>query len=166
MKRFLPGVLFILALCGFQSAVAEPDYKRIEMEIDVETSANDLWAIVGGYCDIQTWLNIDCEISSGDGNIGTVRVLLGGKITEILVAQTDLSYGYTQPAEPGEHYNLYHGFMEAKPVDANTSKLRYTVVYDVSNLPDQAAREADMAARRGNFEAALKNMKALAEAAY
>lgn len=166
MKRFLPGVLFILALCGFQTAVAEPDYKRIEMEINVETSASDLWATVGGYCDIQTWLNIDCKISSGDGNIGTVRVLLGGKITEVLVAQTDLSYGYTQPAKEGEYYNLYHGFMEAKPVDAKTSKLRYTVVYDVSNLPDQAARDADIAARRGTFEAALTNMKSLAEAAH
>jgi hypothetical protein len=77
---------------------------------------------------------------------------------------TDLSYGYTQPAREGQFYNLYHGFMEAKPVTERTSKLIYTLVYDVSDRPDQAAKDADVARRRGMFEGALKNMKELAEA--
>ena len=83
---------------------------------------------------------------------------------EIDVARTDLSYGYTQPAKEGQFYNLYHGFLEAKPVTAQTSRLLYTLVYDISDKPDQAARNADVAARRARFEGALKNMKALAEA--
>jgi hypothetical protein len=36
-------------------------------------------------------------------------------------------------------------------------------MYDVSNLADQAAKDADIARRKGMFETALKNMKALAE---
>ena len=64
----------------------------------------------------------------------------------------------------GQFYNLYHGFMEARPVTDRTSKMLYTLVYDVSNLPDKAAKDADVARRRGMFENALKNMKALAEA--
>ena len=133
------------------------------MEIDVEKSAGELWAVVGGYCDIRVWANIECKISSGDGNIGTVRVLLGGAITEIMVAQTDLSYGYAQPVEEGQFYDIYHGFMEAKPVDENNSKLLYTIVYDLSNFPDQAAKDADMARRRGQFDKALMDIKTLAE---
>jgi hypothetical protein len=39
----------------------------------------------------------------------------------------------------------------------------YTLVYDVSNLADQAAKDADVARRRGAFENALQNMKNLAE---
>jgi hypothetical protein len=39
----------------------------------------------------------------------------------------------------------------------------YTLMYDVSNLPDKAAKDADVARRKGMFEPALKNMKALAE---
>ena len=163
MKRFLLAVVFFQILFTVEAAVAGPEYTRIEMEIDVEKSASDLWATVGGYCAIREWANIDCEITSGDGEMGTVRVLIGGSIVEILVAQTDLSYGYTQPVQEGQFYNLYHGFMEAKPIDANRSKLVYTLVYDQSNLPDQAAREADIAQRRGMFEGALKNIKALAE---
>jgi hypothetical protein len=33
----------------------------------------------------------------------------------------------------------------------------------VSNLPDQAAKDADMARRRGMFEGALASMKEIAE---
>jgi hypothetical protein len=96
--------------------------------------------------------------------MGTVRVLAGGRVIEVLVAQTDLAYGYTQPAREGQFYNLYHGFMEAKPVGADTSKIVYTLVYDVSDKPDQAAKDADIERRRGMFETALQNMKRIAEA--
>ena len=107
---------------------------------------------------------MDCAITSGDGGMGTVRVLAGGRVTEILVAQTELSYGYTQPAREGQFYNLYHGFMEARPVTNGTSKMLYTLVYDVSDKADQAAKDADIARRRGMFETALNNIKTIAEA--
>jgi len=146
-------------------AFAEPEYTTIKLEIDIAKPAKEVWAKVGGYCDISKWLNnVDCVITSGDGGVGTVRVLAGGRVTEILVAQTELSYGYTQPAREGQFYNLYHGFMEARPVTDRTSKMLYTLVYDVSDKTDQAAKDADIARRRGMFEGALKNMKALAEA--
>src|SRR5690554_1640589 len=144
-------------------ALAEPEYVTIEMEIDVAKPADAVWAAVGGYCDIGEWLNIDCEITSGDGGMGTVRVLAGGRVTEVLVAQTDLSYGYTQPPREGQFYDLYHGFMEAKPVGPESSKILYTLVYDVSDKPDQAAKDADVQRRRGMFQTALENMKRIAE---
>ena len=40
----------------------------------------------------------------------------------------------------------------------------YTLVYDVSNLENQEAKDADMARRRGMFEGMLVNMKDIAEA--
>jgi hypothetical protein len=167
MKR--PSTLTAFATCGALAAAAcalaaEPEYKTIEMQIDVAKPAKDVWAKVGGYCDIATWLKVECAITSGNGGIGTVRVLAGGRVTEILVAKTDLSYGYTQPVREGQFYNLYHGFMEAKPVSATTSKILYTLVYDISDKADQAAKDADVAQRRTRFEGALKTMKELAEA--
>jgi hypothetical protein len=134
------------------------------MEIDVAKPAAAVWARVGGYCDISKWLDVDCVTKSGDGGIGTVRVLGGGRVTEILVGRTELSYGYTQPVREAQFYNLYHGFLEARPVTAQTSRLLYTLMYDISDKPDQAARQADMAQRRERFEGALKKMKMLAEA--
>ena len=153
----------VVAMAATASA-AEPEYTTIELEIEIAKPAKEVWAKVGGYCDISKWLNnVDCAITSGDGGMGTVRVLAGGRVTEILVAQTELSYGYTQPAREGQFYNLYHGFMEARPITPTTTKMLYTLVYDVSDKADQAAKDADIARRRGMFETALKNMKALAE---
>jgi len=165
MSRTLSILGAVGAMVFATGALAQPEYVRIEMEIDVDKSAQDVWDKVGGYCDISVWFaGLDCEITSGDGGMGTVRVLAGGRVVEILVAMTDLSYGYTQPVNEGQFYNLYHGFMEARPVNRRSSKLLYTLVYDVSNLADQAAKDADMARRRTQFEGALATMKELSEA--
>jgi hypothetical protein len=168
MTRTFPAQLlrhgFIAALFAVMPlAAAEPEYATIRMEIDVARPAQVVWAKVGKYCDIREWLNVDCKITSGDGGIGTVRVLAGGRVAEILVAQTELSYGYTQPVKDGQFYNLYHGFMEARPVTANTSRIIYTLLLDVSDKPDKAAKDADIAGRKTRFEAALANMKKIAE---
>jgi hypothetical protein len=162
MKKALLSLIAAPAILLSSYTLAQ-EYVTIEMEIDVASSAEQTWAAVGDYCDISEWLGIDCTITSGEGGIGTVRVLASGRITEVLVAQTPLSYGYTQPAVEGQFYNLYHGFMEARAVDANSSKLIYTLMLDVSNLADQAAKDADVTRRRATFERALGNMKTMAE---
>ena len=165
MKRHVIAALVGSIAFASHALAADPQYMTIKMEIDVARPAAAVWAKVGGYCDITKWLDVtDCVIKSGDGGIGTVRLLRGGQVTEILVAKTDLSYGYTQPVREGQFYILYHGFVEARPVTAQTSKLLYTLMYDISDKPDQAARQADVAQRRTRFEGALKNMKKLAEA--
>jgi hypothetical protein len=156
-------LIALVALLAARAAFAAPEYTTIALEIDVAKPAREVWAKVGGYCDIAEWFAVDCEITSGHGGFGTVRELAGGRVTEILVAQTELSYGYTQPVREGQFYNLYHGFMEARPVTATTSKLLYTLVYDISDKPDKAAKDADIAQRRTRFETALAMMKAIAE---
>ena len=163
MKRFLLGFFAIPTLLVSAAVSAQPEFVTIEMEIDVAKPATEVWAMVGGYCDISEWLGIDCELTFGDGDMGSVRALAGGRIVEIMGAQTELSYGYTQPVQEGAFYNLYHGFMEARPVSATSSKLYYTLVLDVSNLADQAAKDADIARRRATFERALGAMRDLAE---
>jgi hypothetical protein len=165
MYRYVIAVLIGTVAFAAPARAADPQYLTIKMEIDVAKPAAAVWAKVGGYCDITKWLDVtDCAIKSGDGGIGTVRLLRGGQVTEILVAKTDLSYGYTQPVREGQFYNLYHGYLEAKPVTAQTSKLLYTLMYDISDKADEAARKADVAQRRTRFEGALTNMKKLAEA--
>jgi len=163
MRCVLKPVLAVVALLVFFPAAAQ-EYVTIDMEIEINKPAAEVWEKVGNYCAISEWLRLPCEITSGDGGMGSVRSLLGGRIIEIMVAQTALSYGYTQPEVEGEFYNLYHGFMEAKPMTDSTTKMLYTLTYDVSNLADQAAKDADIERRRGMFTNALRAMKALAEA--
>jgi hypothetical protein len=133
------------------------------MSIDVDRPAQAVWAKVGKFCDLGVWAKVDCTITTGDGDIGSVRSIAGGRVTEIMVGKTELSYGYAQPPVAGNPYNLYHGFLEARPVSATTSRLLYTLMYDASQLPDQAAKDADIARRRAMFEGALRSMKEIAE---
>jgi hypothetical protein len=140
--------------------VPNPTYAVIPLEIAVNKPAADVWKRVGKYCDIGEWLQVPCTITSGkDGEVGAVRSIGN----EILVGRTELSYTYTQPVREGQIYNMYHGTMEARPVTATTSKIVYTLVYDNSQMADDAAREADRMRRVQTFTRALDNMKILAE---
>jgi hypothetical protein len=144
-----------------------PAYVSIPMEITVNKPAADVWAKIGGYCDISKWIspagNVPCEITSGKGEVGTVRKI-AGRIIEVMTAKSEFGYGYTQPAVEGKWYNLYHGFMEVRPVNATSSKILYTLMVDQADKADQAAKDKDVAQRRTQFEGALANMKKLAEA--
>lgn len=144
-------------------AVEAPNYVSIPMEIAVNRPAAEVWKRIGKYCDISEWLPVfpGCQITSGkDGEVGAVRTI--GR--EILVGRTELSYSYAQPVYEGRPYNLYHGTLEARPVTAKTSKIVYTLLYDNSLVPgDAAAKAADVQRRRTMFERGLANMKILAE---
>jgi hypothetical protein len=144
-------------------AIPNPNYASIPMEMTVNRPAAEVWKRVGKYCDIGEWLQVPCKITSGqDNEFGAVRTI-AGTVIEILVGKTELSYTYTQPVRQGQPYNLYHGTLEARPVTATTSKLVYTLIFDNSQLPDEAARAKDLAQRRTRFTQALQNMKTLAE---
>ncbi|MEQ1897121.1 MAG: hypothetical protein ABL971_07005 [Vicinamibacterales bacterium] len=140
--------------------VANPTYVTIPMEVTVNKSAADVWARIGKYCDIKDWFPLACTILSGkEDEIGAVRSVA----TEIMVGKTALSYTYTQAPREGRPYNLYHGTLEARPLTATTSKLVYTLFFDNSMLPDQAAKDKDRAGKIATFTRALENMKILAE---
>ena len=140
-------------------AIPNPHYVSVEMEVDVNRPAAEVWKRVGKYCDIGEWLRANCTILSGtDGQVGVVRSIGN----EVMVGKTEFSYTYTQPVREGRPYNLYHGTLEARPVTATTCRLFYTLVWDNSVIAEDA-READMNNRRTSFTNALNNMKILAE---
>jgi hypothetical protein len=132
------------------------------LEIVVNKPAAEAWKRVGKFCDIGEWLRIgNCAIVSGkDGDFGAVRTTGGN---EVLVGRTELSYTYAQPVRADRPYNMYHGTLEVRPITPTTCKLLYTMFYDNSTLPDDAARRVDMERLRTTFTRALENMKILAE---
>jgi hypothetical protein len=163
----LGGAAIAASLAGSGAAWAkEPEFVSVQMETTVNKPAADVWSKVGGYCDLSKWLSADrevpCVVTSGKGEVGTVR-LIAGRVAEVMTAKSQFGYGYAQPAVEGKWYNHYHGFVEARPINATTSKIVYTLMLDVSDKADQAAKDADLAGRRKQFEAALANMKKIAE---
>ena len=142
--------------------VENPTYTTIPLEIDVNRPAAEVWVRIGKYCDIGEWLQIPsgCKMLSGtEGEVGSVRSVAN----EVLVGKTQYSYTYTQTVRAGRPYNLYHGTLEVRPVTDKTSKIVYTLMYDNSMLPDDAAREKDKLTRTATFQRAMTNMKTLAE---
>jgi len=171
MKTLISAVAALVTFPAIAAAQApapaplqtpNPSYASVVMEIDVNRPAADVWKRVGKYCDIGEWFQMaqPCTITSGkDNEFGAVRSVAN----EILVGRTELSYTYTQPVREGVRYNMYHGTLEARPVTATTSKIVYTLFFDNSNLPDEAAKQTDKDRRRTQFMRGLNNMKILAE---
>jgi hypothetical protein len=58
---------------------------------------------------------------------------------------------------------MYHGTLEARPLGPGRTTLYYTLVWDSSTQPDDAARQKQAESYRLLFEKMLRNMKKLAE---
>lgn len=118
-----------------------------------------VWKKTGGYCDIGAMLKTTCVITSGNGDVGSNR-LIAGRVNEILVAKTSTSYTYAQPMAP----NLYHGTVEVLPDGAGKSLVIYSLLLDPTFGADPATREAKIAERRGFLKLMLGQIKAASEA--
>jgi hypothetical protein len=158
MKMKLAAAALAAGL-GLSGAAGAAEYTTIVQEIAVAKPAETVWKKVGAYCDLGTWLKVKCELTSGTGDVGTVR-RIADRIDEVMVSKTPLSYTYAQPTSD----ILYHGSIEVRPTGANTSKIVYTLFYDTSKMPTPEAKEADKARRATMFKTALETMKGLAEA--
>ena len=139
--------------------VPNPHYVTFSLTQEVNEPASITWARVGKFCAIGEWAFHGCRLIQGDGGFASERSI----VDEVLVGKTEHSYTYTQPVRTGATYNLYHGTLEVQPVTAKTSRIVYTFLYDNSMLPDDAARNAEIATRKKRFHVFLLNMKTLAE---
>jgi hypothetical protein len=143
------------------SAPAAADYAVLNLNTTVDAPVNVVWKKIGGYCDIQAWLKAPCTLTSGSGEVGTVRHLAFGKngVDEVMVAKTAHSYTYTQPNTT----ILYHGTLEVVPDGKDKSKILYNLIWDQAAQPSDEAKTKDRDGRTKNFTAALANMKAIVE---
>jgi hypothetical protein len=168
----LAAAVSLAATCDAQQGPTEaplqipnPHYAAISESIVVDAPVDKVWARVGGFCDITEWMNSpeweDCKYLQGHGGPGSVRSI----VNEVLVGQTQFSYTYAQPPRKGSPYNLAHGTLAAEALTPTATRLTYTMLRDVSVLPDEAARKRDEEGRRSRVSAWLENMKLLAEVA-
>jgi len=156
MKGILTGGA-LLALLAMPAMAA--DYTSFTLSTVANASPEKTWAKIGGFCAIHDWLGTTCEMT-GSGEVGSIRKLNNGAVTEMMVAKTPFSYTYIQPLNPS---NLYHGTLAVEPDGAGKSKINYTFLYDAEPLGDDAARAKARQQRTDRFNGALAKMKAMAE---
>ncbi len=155
LRLFAFGALGVSLFAGTASAA---EYATLNLDISVDKPADVVWKKVGGYCDISAWLKLSCVMTSGAGELGSVR-RLADRIDEVMVAKTAYSYTYTQPAST----ILYHGTLEVVPDGKKKSKILYSLFWDQAPLADAAAKAQDREKRKTTFTTALESMKKLSE---
>jgi hypothetical protein len=140
---------------------APADYKVLNLNVSVNAPVAVVWKKVGGYCDIAAWLHMTCDLTSGTGEVGTIRHLTIGTrgVDEIMVAKTAHSYTYTQPNTT----ILYHGTLEVVPDGKNHSKILYNLIWNQGPDGTDEAKAKDRDGRTKAFTGALNNMKAIVE---
>ena len=128
------------------------DYATIILSVDVARPADAVWKKIGGFCAIGPVLKLKCSYTSGNGDLGTVRRLVGRiNVDEVMVAQTSHSYTYTQP----DTKNLYHGTVAVEPKGPDGSKIIYSLFYDQSDMKTEADRAKSRDQRTKRFTQAL-----------
>jgi hypothetical protein len=153
----LTSAFFIAATAAYA------DFAVVQREIEVNEPAEEVWAKVGDYCAISEWLDLDCTYLFGDGSVGTNRALAGGRIEEVMVAQTDHSYTYIQTVgNMAERH--YTGTLNVEPVTDTTSRILYTLVWDESGYANDEERNTARTNFETRFQTAIETMKAMAEA--
>ena len=157
MKTIMSGLALLGLLAGPAFAA---DYASFSLTTDVNATPEKTWSRIGDFCAIKDWLGTTCSLTAGSGDVGTIRVLNNGSVTEMMVAKTPYSYTYMQPLNPA---NLYHGTLAVEPDGSGKSRIIYTFIYDQDPLGDAAAKAANRKQRTDRFNTALAKMKAMAE---
>jgi hypothetical protein len=149
----------VLGVSLHAGAASAAEYAVVNLNTSVDAPVDVVWKKIGGYCDIAAWLKLTCVLTSGTGDVGTVR-RLADRIDEVMVAKTAHSYTYTQPTTT----ILYHGTLEVVPNGKGHSKILYNLIWDQAALTSDEAKTKDRDQRTKNFTAALATMKAIVEA--
>jgi hypothetical protein len=147
----------LLALTAMPAMAA--DFTTFTLSTTANATPEKTWSKIGGFCAIHDWLGTSCALT-GSGDVGSIRTINDGKVTEMMVAKTPFSYTYIQPTN---YANLYHGTLAVEPDGAGKSKITYTFLYDAEPLGDDAAKAKARQGRTDRFNAALAKMKAMAE---
>lgn len=134
----------------------EGDYAVIVIRGEVDRPVDHVWAIVGGFFDLDKWLGVPCAVHAGNGGVGSAR-RIGDAIVEPMIAATQYSYSYVQTEGPMAPY-CYHGTVAAEACGEGSAAIVYTLVYDQSSMDDDR-RASERARLKGRFGGAVDAMK-------
>lgn len=157
--KSLPAFLLLSAIAASPATAA--DYVTIRNEVIVDQPIAEVWSKIGGYCAVEDWLKVTCELTSGAGDVGSVRTL-NGTILEPMVAKGSTSYTYMQSQGTMAAFS-YHGTLAALP-DGGKTRLTYVLFYDQAPMASDEVRASEHKRLDGRFLGALQEMKRLAEA--
>jgi hypothetical protein len=130
-------------------------YAVVTVTREVALTADQIWPDIGGFFDLDRWLDVSCTAVAGEGGLGSVR-RIGDEIFEALIAKTRYSYSYVQTDGPMAPY-CYHGTVACEPRGAEQAEIIYSLIYDQSDM-DQERRASEQTRLKSRFGAAINAM--------
>src|SRR3546814_14155814 len=77
----------------------DADFAVIPIRAAVPRPAREVWDLIGGFFDLDKWLDVECAPVAGSGATGSIRII-NGAVVEPLSGATSLSSPYAQPDGP------------------------------------------------------------------
>ncbi|HEY0757906.1 MAG TPA: hypothetical protein VGD59_01485 [Acidisarcina sp.] len=136
------------------------DFAIVACSVAVNRPIDEAWREIGDFADAGRFLNVFSKLVSGIGQLGSVR-LVGDAILEVMVGSSSHSYSYAQVRGPMAGFS-YHGCLELSPLNSESCRLSYTLVYDQAPM-DAARRTSEFERVSLRFKNAAQAMKAAAE---
>lgn len=69
MRSLIAGSALAFALAA---PAAAADFVVIRLEAPVNRPPAQVWARIGGYCGIAEWAKLRCQMTTGDGHVGSM----------------------------------------------------------------------------------------------
>lgn len=151
----------VLGAVLFSQTSLAAEYTSITLERPLNVSADEAWKQIMPFCLSLTRRGFVCDVVNGNGtDVGSVRSVNHGQITELIVGRTKYSVTYTFPAP---NPTAYHATFEVVPEGPQKSKLVRTMFWDQAPLATPEAKAADKAARTKNLTDTIDQMAKMAE---
>src|SRR3546814_4607025 len=81
----------------------DADFAVIPIRAAVPRPAREVWDLIGGFFDLDKWLDVECAPVAGSGEPGSIRII-NGAVVEPLIGATSLSYTYAQTEGRSEEH--------------------------------------------------------------
>jgi hypothetical protein len=138
------------------------DFAIVTCSVNIDRPVDEVWREIGDFADAGRFLNVSSQIVSGNGGLGSVRVV-GDAILEVMVGSSSHSYTYAQVRGPMAAFS-YHGCLEVSSSDSGRCRLTYTLIYDQATM-DASRRASEFERVSLRFQSAAEAMKTVAETA-
>jgi hypothetical protein len=156
--------IFKLALVAIAASVAWSAYaEAIEVKKRREAPgvAAEVWALVGGFCDIQKWhpAVAKCEETTKDGKVfRTLTLKDGAKIEEEQTKKEATSYSYTIVSGPLPVKDYNATLTVGADDEPDRVEILWTASFEANGASDEDAKKAI----EGIFEAGVAGIKKVA----
>src|SRR3546814_4378774 len=67
----------------------DADFAVIPIRAAVPRPAREVWDLIGGFFDLDKWLDVECAPVAGSGETGSIRIINGAVVEPLIGARSE-----------------------------------------------------------------------------